>query len=31
MMRAQLIQALIDWTVAAVFGVALGLSIALFI
>lgn len=31
MMRAQLIQALIDWTIAAMFGIALGAAIALFI
>jgi hypothetical protein len=31
MMRAQLIQALIDWTVAAIFGIALGAVIALFL
>ncbi len=31
MMRAQLIQALIDWTIAALFGIALGAAIALFI
>lgn len=31
MMRLQLIQALIDWTIAAVFGTALGAVIALFL
>jgi len=31
MMRVQLIQALIDWTIAAIFGIALGAAIALFI
>ena len=30
-MRLQLIQALIDWTIAAVFGIALGTVIALFL
>jgi hypothetical protein len=31
MMRLQLIQALIDWTIAAAFGIALGAAIALFL
>jgi len=31
MMRVQLIQALIDWTVAAAFGIALGAAIAFFL
>jgi len=31
MMRLQLIQALIDWIIAAVFGIALGAVIALFL
>jgi hypothetical protein len=31
MSRAQLIQALIDWIIAAAFGIALGAAIALFI
>jgi len=31
MMRAQLIQACIDWFIAAVFGIALGATLALFL
>jgi hypothetical protein len=31
MMRAQLINALIDWIIAAAFGIALGTVIALFL
>lgn len=31
MMRAQLINALIDWTIAAAFGIALGTVVALFV
>lgn len=31
MMRLQLIQALIDWAIAAVFGIALGAVIAFFL
>ena len=31
MMRAQLIQALVDWMIAAAFGIALGAVIAFFL
>jgi hypothetical protein len=31
MMRAQLIQACIDWLIAAAFGIALGATLALFL